>query len=494
MQRTSAILLAIVTITVVIHACEDKNRNTSNPQQKLAEKHCGSCHAFPSPDLLDKKTWRENVLPPMARLMGWDPVYEQAIVDSPTVSLEEWKSIFRYYLQNAPEKIQAQEREPIIDTIEGFEFFEHRRSPARKASVSFVNINPSNKLIVAAYSGDSSFRSFNDNLNQRHVQKLSGVLVDLLPSSDTSRGFVSAIATFIGILNPNDKKTGSVSRVLVTDQQRLIEQRSLADSLPRPVQTIAISNGGNRQLVVCGFGNKEGALMLIDTSSDKETVLIPLPGSIRAAVRDMNGDGKQDIVVLMAQAREGIYILERQNNGSFAISELLGFPPVYGSSYFEFADFDNDGTDEILYTCGDNADYSSNLLKPYHGIYIFKRSKDINYERKYFFPLNGAFKAVAADLDGDSRNDIAAVSFFPDLTNQPQESFVILKQRGDMDFKPYALPRRFHTRWIVMDVADIDGDGDSDIAIGSMLLPDEEIPGSTTKPELLLLKNKLHSP
>ena len=38
--------------------------------------------------------------------------------------------------------------------------------------------------------------------------------------------------------------------------------------------------------------------------------------------------------------------------------ELLRFQPVYGSSYFEFADFNKDGHKDILYTCGDNADFS----------------------------------------------------------------------------------------------------------------------------------------
>ena len=43
---------------------------------------------------------------------------------------------------------------------------------------------------------------------------------------------------------------------------------------------------------------------------------------------------------------------------------------MYGSSYLELADMNNDGHLDILYTNGDNADYSY-VLKKYHGLRIF---------------------------------------------------------------------------------------------------------------------------
>jgi tetratricopeptide (TPR) repeat protein len=48
-------------------------------------------------------------------------------------------------------------------------------------------------------------------------------------------------------------------------------------------------------------------------------------------------------------------------------------------------DFNNDGYKDILYTCGDNADYSSNVLKSYHGVYIFLNDGHNNFSQKYFF-------------------------------------------------------------------------------------------------------------
>ncbi len=129
-------------------------------------------------------------------------------------------------------------------------------------------------------------------------------------------------------------------------------------------------------------------------------------------------------------------------------------------------DFNKDGYPDIVYTCGDNADYSP-VLKPYHGVYIFMNDKTNHFTQKYFFPINGCYKAIARDFDGDGDLDIAAISFFPDYAHQPEESFVYLKNTGDMEFKPYSIPHAHLGRWLTMDAGDIDGDGKPDIILGN---------------------------
>ena len=39
-------------------------------REKTAQTYCGSCHQYPSPSLLPKKTWEQTVLPQMAILAG----------------------------------------------------------------------------------------------------------------------------------------------------------------------------------------------------------------------------------------------------------------------------------------------------------------------------------------------------------------------------------------------------------------------------------------
>ena len=65
-----------------------------------------------------------------------------------------------------------------------------------------------------------------------------------------------------------------------------------------------------------------------------------------------------DILALMSQGDEKIILLLNQGDFNFRINTILSFPPVYGSSYFDVADFNHDGKFDILYTNGDNADYS----------------------------------------------------------------------------------------------------------------------------------------
>ncbi|HEY8971497.1 MAG TPA: VCBS repeat-containing protein, partial [Puia sp.] len=180
--------------------------------------------------------------------------------------------------------------------------------------------------------------------------------------------------------------------------------------------------------------------------------------------------------------------------GVFDQQEVLRFPPVYGSSYFELADFNQDGIPDILYTCGDNADYSQ-VLKPYHGVYIFINDGKNHFTQRYFFPINGCYKAMARDFDGDGDLDIATISFFADYVNQPEEGFVYLENEESFQFQPYSLPAARWGRWITMNTGDLDGDGREDILLGNFSVG-PTLWKSTYNwkegPLFLLLRNRSH--
>ncbi|RZJ20496.1 MAG: VCBS repeat-containing protein, partial [Acinetobacter sp.] len=125
-----------------------------------------------------------------------------------------------------------------------------------------------------------------------------------------------------------------------------------------------------------------------------------------------------------------------------------------------------DGYPDIVYTCGDNADYTP-ILKPYHGVYIFLNDGKNNFNQKYFYPINGCYKALVRDFDKDGDLDIAAISFFPSSL-QPEEAFTFLKNNGGYGFSPYKLPINTpFEKGITMDVADLDRDGRLDILLGN---------------------------
>ena len=99
-----------------------------------------------------------------------------------------------------------------------------------------------------------------------------------------------------------------------------------------------------------------------------------------------------------------------------------------------------------------------------------------------------AFKAVARDFNKDGDLDIAAISYFPDRTNQPSEGFVFLEQIGNFQFEASSIRNVADGNWITLDADDVDSDGDDDVVIGSLFVraEKENIQG---KPTLLLLRN-----
>ncbi|HWY36556.1 MAG TPA: VCBS repeat-containing protein, partial [Nitrosopumilaceae archaeon] len=220
-------------------------------------------------------------------------------------------------------------------------------------------------------------------------------------------------------------------------------------------------------------------------------VIRPVPGAIKAYIQDYNHDGLPDLWVLFAQGDEGIFLFTNLGHGKFSEQKVLRFPPIYGSSYFELDDFNHDGYPDILYTCGDNADYSQ-VLKPYHGVYIFLNDGQNHFTQKYFFPINGCYKAIARDFDGDGDLDIAAISFFADYARQPEEGFVYLENKGNFEFQPFTLPEAKSGRWLTMDAADLDGDGKIDIVLGNFSIGPSFIKSATNwklGPLFLFLKN-----
>jgi len=301
----------------------------------------------------------------------------------------------------------------------------------------------------------------------------------------------------IGIMNPNNGKYGSVSKISIDVKGKMQADSSLKfDKLARPVQLTSTDFNGDEKTdyLVCEFGNLTGALSWMENMGGdkyKRHVLRNVPGAIKAYIRDVNHDGLPDIWVLFTQGEEGIFLFINKGQGKFEQEEVLRFQPIFGSSYFELADFNKDGYPDIVYTCGDNADYSP-TLKPYHGVYIFLNDGSNHFQQKYFFPMHGCFKAIARDFDGDGDLDIAAISFFADYTNHPEEGFIYLENNGDLDFQPFSVPGTTSGRWLTMDAGDIDGDGRTDLVLGNFSIAPASVKaaaGWKEGPPFIILKN-----
>lgn len=208
------------------------------------------------------------------------------------------------------------------------------------------------------------------------------------------------------------------------------------------------------------------------------------------------------MVCLFGQEREGIYTYLNQGNGQFTEKALYQFPPSYGSTAFELIDLNQDGFQDIVNTGGDNADFPENppKLRPYHGIRILLNNGSWQFKEVFFFPMNGVYRFEIGDFDSDQLPDIAAVAYFADYYQKPEEGFVVLYNKGNWNYQPVSFDGVSTGRWLVLESGDPDQDDDSDIILGAALAgmssapPELETRWTTEMRALAFLRNSLVLP
>jgi len=439
--------------------------------------YCGACHAFPQPNLLDKKTWLQGVLPQMAPRVGvstgtlFNERFRnpQMVVLDKAVSRVDWDKIVAFYRDSAPDRLPEQSFDAPLQLDPPF--FATSAFVPRLPSSGIVTVLAADTVrqrIFVGEAGSNTLRVF--GFDRR---LLSSVTLGSPPTGVIADG-KHLLVLESGILDPNDEPKGSLVRYEFGAGDSLHLDKVLIDSLFRPVfvQPFDFDHDGVDEYVICEFGNNRGrfALYKYDGATYERHVLDATPGAIRFEIRDMTGDGAPDIVALFAQGDERIVLFENDGHGNFFRVHILAlFPPVYGSMYFALHDFNGDGKPDILYVNGDNFDYSR-ILKPYHGVRILENDGKNRFHERYFFPIYGAAQALAIDFDKDGDLDIIAASNFADLKGHPERGIVYLENRGGYRFRPYDFTVAGGNQWNVMAAADLDKDGWTDVLIGSMNL------------------------
>ncbi|MBV6642352.1 MAG: VCBS repeat-containing protein [Cyclobacteriaceae bacterium] len=488
--------ILIVLIAWIICSCGEKSgrekkqypETSSLTGDVLAIQHCSSCHALVPPSMLPRSIWQDDVLPSMGYRLGMyrgdhqpDSLFDEGIggeiarkaevyPEQPQISEEDWQKIKAYYLDNAPEEIAPPKREKKIAI--GLKHFNVKASEFthRPPLTSMIKILDNNRgFAIGDGKRDFSNLTFlNTETDQDFNTRLKTSPIHFYEKGDT------VYLTTVGqSLYPHDAPDGNILKLYrKAAGEPFRSAKELISGLQRPVHVSYgdLDNDGQEDLVVCEYGNLTGMLSWFRNQGGRyqKKVLRNKPGAIKTELVDFDKDGSMDILTLMAQGDEGLFWYRNSGKGSFEEVRLLSFLPLNGSQYFELHDFDGDGDLDILYVCGDNADQTP-ILKDYHGIYIYLNDGSHQFEQKYFYPLNGAYKAMARDYDLDGDLDIAAISFFPDYARHPEESFVYLENKGLFEYDDYSFENASQGRWIVMDAADMDADGDIDIALGSFV-------------------------
>ncbi len=491
-------IIAIGLVLSILIAC---NTSQESEEQKLAQSYCGGCHLMPTPDLLDKKTWKESVLPKMALRLGvvqqnigfYQDFSTEEIVaftqanvfpETPIVTPEQWESIVNYYVKNAPDKLPDSSRKTLISPTLS-RFLPKANTPQVEPFVSLLKYDSlSKKLFVGSRRGMVTV--FDQQFKRIDSLKVSSPPSDLRAYPDGSLDVL-----LMGIMDPNDHNRGTLEKARKSADGKTWALTPVLQKLRRPVNQsfMDVDGDGLEDIVMCEYGNNVGQLSWFKQQQDHTYQVFkfdPAPGARLVQPYDFNRDGKLDFFVMMAQGDEQVSVIYNRGGGKYEKQLLLRFPPVYGSSYADLADVNGDGWVDIVYTNGDNADYSM-ILKPYHGVRIFLNDGKNQFQEKWFFPLHGASKALADDFDNDGDIDIAAISYFP---SNPQEGFVYFENQGELKFAAKTFPKPRQDKWMLLEKADYDQDGDKDLLLGYLERPPYRFPLPAGMTGLQILENK----
>lgn len=515
-KRFTYLLMAtfLIGVVVTIHSgCRQKESNESSASsdipihegKQLAQKYCGTCHVPVSADMLDKETWLENVLPAMAPKLGigvwrgnqYYPI-DDTSVNTP-VSFIEWTKIVEYFEQKAPESLKAPE--PPIPLQEGWAIFDFKKPDETEystttSSTTLVKIDSKFQKIYTSDANQNALVEWDKNLTSKKLIPFQSPAVSINFLEDGNR-YRSAVVTTLGTMQATDISQGVVQKVRI-DSDTAVPVSVIASGLNRPLRSVQgdFNKDGLNDWVICEFGHNKGGLYLHQQESDQtytKKMIRGVPGAEDIVVEDFNEDGWLDMMVLFAYDDEGIWMFTNDRKGGFKAENLLQFPPVFGSTSFELIDFNSDGLKDIIYTNGDNADFSP-IFKPYHGLRIFLNEGNYKFKEAYFYPINGTTEAIVKDFDDDGDLDIVTIAFFADFEHKPSESFIYFERQDNLNFIPHSLPISEYGRWIVMDAADFDNDGDVDIVLGNFSIAfmgkgDFEPTWDTRNPILLLVNN-----
>jgi hypothetical protein len=467
------------------------------PGEALSRVLCVACHEYPTPDLHDTNTWRRHVFPLMHRNAGMAEVNPSGTKEE-KAALEQWRQVWEYYFAAAPTNALPQgPRPPIRRELKGFTV----EDPRYRRGISYATLVKIDPVTQQIYVGNALTRSLDVLDAGGHGQastRLDTTLTHLLRLPDGDW-----LGTQVGMVVPDDRPLGRLTR-FARPGLRFEPAGDWLTQLVRPIECAVgdLNGDGRSDLVVCSYGNRTGVSGQLawyahrgGTNYD-EHVLLDRPGATRCYVGDYDRDGRLDIIALMAQAREGIFFFRNEDDGEFAERPLVVASPAWGLVSLQLADFNGDGHFDLLAGNGDLGDFEC-PPKRYHGVRLYLNDGKLNFREVFFYPQNGTYETKAADFDGDGDLDIAAISFFPDYERSPEESFILLENRGGGSFAASTFPDCERGRWLTMDVGDLEGDGDADIVLGAAFKTPFRAPPALQArwdeegPSLLILRNQL---
>jgi hypothetical protein len=447
----------------------------------VVRKECATCHVLPAAGDVPRGLWRQR-LQDMKRFslthIGVPPGSESALAGL------EIEPFVRYFEARAPETLPFPDAwpAPAPGPFERLLLSPPGAAPVPIiANTRFLDLDGDGRPEIVACDMGHGIVFKGDPVRRpgelREIAKVPNPVHAAAVDLDRD-GIMDLLIADIGYFLPEDHEKGSVVW-LRGRGDGTFEKHVLAEKLPRvtDVEAADFDGDGDLDLVVAAFGlyTRGGILLLENRTTDwKEPQFVPTTldertGAIHVPTADLDGDGRTDFVALLAQQHEAVVAFLNRGPGQFEKKTVFAArTPAWGSTGIELVDFDGDGDLDVLMTNGATLDDST--VKPWHGVRWLENRGSFPFEPHDLAALPGAHRAVAADLDGDGDLDVAVAAFLPDPdhTRGSLASLVWLERQAPGVFVRHTLQsgQLSHT---TLDAGDMDGDGDVDLVTGNFV-------------------------
>jgi hypothetical protein len=285
-------------------------------------------------------------------------------------------------------------------------------------------------------------------------------------------GDLDILVAVMGQLFPSNDKIGSVV-ILENDGKQNFKPHTIIDRIARvtDVRAADFNGDGRIDLIVGQFGYDDGETRWMENLGNwqfRSHILQSLSGGIHTIPVDIDKDGDMDIVSLISQEWEEIYLFENDGHGNFKSHLIWGSANEdYGSSGMRVVDMNRDGLMDILFTNGDAFDYLPPRPRPWHSVQWLENKGNFQFEHHPIGRFEGASGAVAADVDDDGDMDVVAVSCYNFWEKPESQSMIWFENDGKMDFTEHDIAHS-PTHLISLETADMNNDGKPDFVSARM--------------------------